>query len=523
MFFLSLNTFGINRLSNQNTLLRVFLPKHFGFSFFSEPPPQKDGYAVIVWLHSGDFLNGNSTELNPFQLVFKQKVIVVTVAFRLGFFGFFTTGDGESPGNYGLMDQSAALDWINKNIQLFNGNPKSVTLMGHGAGAASALLHLTSGDWSSDKFSKLIVMSGTPMDSNFVRDPKYFKQAIKEVAREFGCEQITSKILQCLRRLPDSHIMANIPMFDWSPVIDINLSNSTMPFIPENPKEIFEKHSIQRKIPLMIGMTDMEQILDVTMREMLENGLSNDMFVALTTESILKDIEELGVNNETQCGDSSGPNNQPIIDALSFAYMPYFTSDLAQIRKKFIDFNTEKFYIAPSFSIAKTLSKNSDVFVYRFDQRPVTQAITDMLPTWSGVPHRFDQIFVWGMPYWVSLENQTQWSPEDKRLSDIIMTMWANFAKYSNPTEKGVYIRWNQFTDAAPSVLIIDRTFSMSDPTTLNYQGVQFWNDYANKVIDFSVQCCNATNAAHGSTVETSFYSGIFLLHCIFSVAIFSK
>lgn len=407
----------------------------------------------------------------------------------------------------GLMDQTAALDWISKNIMHFNGNPKSITLMGHGAGAVSALLHLTSGDWSSDKFQKLIVMSGTPMDSTFVRDPKYFKPAIKEVGGVFGCEwQISSKILQCLRNLPDSHIMANLPMFDWSPVIDLNLSNSTSPFIPENPKEMFEKQGFMRKIPIMIGFTDMEQILDMTMSEMLENGLSNEMYVSLTTDSILKDMEELGMNNETTCGDSgSGLNNQPLIDAMTFAYMPYFTSDQKQIRKKFIDFNTEKLYIAPSFSIAKALSKNSDVFMYRFDTKPKTQTIIDMLPDWSGVPHRFDQIFVWGMPYWVSLSNQTQWSTEDKRLSDIIMTMWANFAKYSNPTERGVYIRWNKFTEESPGVLIIDRSFSMSDPMTLNYQGVQFWNDYANKVIDFSMQCCNATSL--GTTTEISLFS----------------
>lgn len=89
-------------------------------------PPPKDGFAVIVWLHSGDFTVGNASEFNPFQLVFKQKVVIVTVAYRLGIFGFFTSMDGEAPGNYGLMDQSAALLWINRNIQLFNGNAKSV-------------------------------------------------------------------------------------------------------------------------------------------------------------------------------------------------------------------------------------------------------------------------------------------------------------------------------------------------------------------------------------------------------------
>lgn len=95
--------------------------------FLAPPPP--DGYAVIVWLHSGDFTSGNASELSPFHLVFKQKLMVVTVAYRLGIFGFFTTMDFGAPGNFGLMDQSAALLWISRNIKLFGGNDKSVSKM----------------------------------------------------------------------------------------------------------------------------------------------------------------------------------------------------------------------------------------------------------------------------------------------------------------------------------------------------------------------------------------------------------
>ncbi len=81
----------------------------------------------MVWLHSGDFTSGNASELSPFHLVFKQKVIVVTVAYRLGIFGFLTTADLIAPGNYGLMDQSAALLWLKNNVKLFGGNDKSVS------------------------------------------------------------------------------------------------------------------------------------------------------------------------------------------------------------------------------------------------------------------------------------------------------------------------------------------------------------------------------------------------------------
>lgn len=79
--------------------------------FFVGPAPS-DGYSVAVWFHPGEFISGSANDIDPFQLVFKQKIIVVTVAYRLGIFGFFTTVDGEAPGNFGLMDQAAALRWV---------------------------------------------------------------------------------------------------------------------------------------------------------------------------------------------------------------------------------------------------------------------------------------------------------------------------------------------------------------------------------------------------------------------------
>ncbi|XP_055308759.1 neuroligin-3 isoform X2 [Sitodiplosis mosellana] len=487
----------ITQFSEDCLFLNIFLP--------DEPPP-KDGYAVIAVIPgSGDFSSGSSSEINPFQLVFKQKVIVVTIAFRLGAFGFFTTNDGEAPGNYGLMDQSIALLWISRYIHLFNGNPKSVTLMGHGvSGAVSASLHLTSGEWSEGLFHRAIIMSSSS-PSTWVRDPRSYKNSAIQVADMFACEHQTANMLRCLRRVDATVFMENNPVPDWTPVIDNGLSNTTTPFVPEDPKMLFERHNLVQKLPVMIGFTDMEDVLDISMREMLDNGLSSEMYTTLISDAILNDISQLEANNETACGENggAGTNHQPILNAVEFAYKPYFSGSNEELRKKYIDFYVERSYLAPSFFIAKALSRNSEVFMYRFDTKPKTQIILDMLPVWSGVPHRLDQIFVWGMPYWVTLDNQTQWSAEDKRLSDIIMTMWANFAKFSNPTEIGVYIRWANFTETDPGVLIIDRSFNMSNTNTLNYQGVQFWNDYYPKVINFATQCCNITNGVRVRLPQT--------------------
>lgn len=476
---------------------------HFFLCIFSDPPP-RDGYAVIVWLHSGDFARGNASELNPFQLVYKQKMIVVTVAYRLGIFGFFTSMDDEAPGNFGLMDQAAALQWIKRNIKLFNGNPNSVTLMGHGSGAVSASLHLTSGEWSAGLFQRAIIMSGSMLTPSVVRDPTSYRGAIDRVSQEFGCDRRpTSRMMDCLRNVDISILVKKNPVVDWMPVIGKGL-NRSLPFIRDDPINLLLTNELQN-ITLMIGFTDMEDVLDVSTGEVLAKGLSNEMYETMTKDILLNELSELESSNDTECSDGGGYSIQPVIDAFNFVYKPFPpTTDPSELRRKYIEFSADRAFAAPTFALAAAMSKTSQVFVYRFDIKPKTSAVAELLPEWSGVPHNFDLIFSWGMPYWLQLKNQTQWSSEDKLFSDIVMTLWANFAKFSNPTELGVSVHWNNFTENDQRVLIIDRSFNMSDSKSFNYHGIQFWNDYYPKVVNFASQCCNATSGAMSTTIPPS-------------------
>ncbi|KAG4080400.1 hypothetical protein HA402_010851, partial [Bradysia odoriphaga] len=464
-------------------------------------PPPPEGYAVIVWLHSGDFTVGNVSELNPFHLVLKQKLLVVTVAYRLGIFGFFTSMDFVAPGNFGLMDQSAALLWVNRNIKFFGGNDKSITIMGHGSGAVSASLHLTSGDWSTDLFHKAIIMSGTSLSATSVREPRTYAGSLDQLSSAFGCfRRPTADLLGCLRRVDAQILMENSPVMDWGPVIDEGLSNITTPFVSGDPRTLFERGRAL-KVPVLIGFTDMEDSLDVSMGEVMNDGIASEMYNSFIEDIVLNGISSLESN------ESCGTNNQVVMDAVNFVYLPYPpVTDPIELRKRFIDFNTERNYAAPTILLATYMSKMSETYVYKFDIKPKTTAANEGLPQWASVPHRYDQIFVWGLPYWMQLENQTQWDNADKRLSDIIMTLWSNFVKYTEPTKLGVYIKWDPFTPQQQGVLIIDRSFNMSDSTSLNYNAMQFWNDYYPKVIEFASQCCNATDT--GSSIHTFVNNG---------------
>ncbi|XP_055853655.1 cholinesterase 1 [Episyrphus balteatus] len=455
--------------------------------FIPDGLPPMQGYAVIAWLHSGDFSYGSATDLDPFQMVFKQKVIVVTIAYRLNIFGFLTTQDGEAPGNFGLMDQAAALYWIRQNIKLFGGNENEITLMGHAAGSISVGLHLTSGEWSQGVFNKAIMMSGSPLADSEIRLPIDYSVALDSIANTFGCfRRPTSKLMECLRRIDAKILSENLPFIEWGPIVDEGLSNTSVPFIPDFPKNLIEKGMV-RKVPLLTGYTDMEEVLDLVVGEMMDTSITNEVYETMLNDIILTDLSQFD-DNDTWCG-----NVQIVLDAVKYVYKPYPPmKNGAKLRKLFVNFHTDRKYIAPTMLLANMLSDNNQTYVYRFDLKPRTEMANKDISDWVGVPQNFDLIFVWGIPYWTNPDMINQWDSTDKRISDIVMTLWANFVKSSNPTATGVYIKWDWFTSEEQKILVIDRAFNMTDD--MNLQAIKFWNDYYPRVVYHAINCCNSTD-----------------------------
>jgi para-nitrobenzyl esterase len=120
---------------------------------------------VLIWIHGGGFLNGSSAaSIYDGSALARQGLVVVSLNYRLGRLGFFAhpalTAAKEGPlGNYGLLDQLAALRWVQRNIAAFGGDPSQVTIMGESAGGISVMHHLISPEARS-LFQRAIVLSG---------------------------------------------------------------------------------------------------------------------------------------------------------------------------------------------------------------------------------------------------------------------------------------------------------------------------------------------------------------------------
>lgn len=173
---------------------------------YSDGSDRERKRAVIVWVHGGAFVGGSSA-LYPLAYMAKSgDVVVVSMNYRLGIFGFTAhpAFDAEHNGGYGLEDQRTALRWVQQNIAAFGGDPNNVTIAGESAGAAGVCMHILAPDETTGLFHKAIVQSAgcvTPLPSL-----ENGQKIGLEVASRVGCSDQASA-LACLRKKPVKELL----------------------------------------------------------------------------------------------------------------------------------------------------------------------------------------------------------------------------------------------------------------------------------------------------------------------------
>jgi para-nitrobenzyl esterase len=193
--------FGIASATEDCLFLNVYAPNGFDIEL-----------PVMVWIHGGALVVGESNDYNASKLV-QRGVIVVTINYRLGALGFLADPalTAESPnhisGNYGIEDQQTALAWVRRNIIAFGGDPNRVTMFGESAGGLSTFTNLVS-PTAAGLFQRAIVESGAYMQT--LPTLAQSQTAGTAFANAVGCTQSTpAAVAACLRALPIATILAN--------------------------------------------------------------------------------------------------------------------------------------------------------------------------------------------------------------------------------------------------------------------------------------------------------------------------
>ncbi len=160
---------------------------------------------VMVWFHGGGLFSGESNDYDGSKLVARGNVIVVTLNYRVGVFGFFShpalNAEGHPYANYGIMDQQFALKWVQRNISAFGGDPNNVTIFGQSGGGTSVMANLVS-PLSKGLFQKAINESGTSIQ---VVTPAASLDDGVQLANSVGCAGADSA--KCMRALSVKQIL----------------------------------------------------------------------------------------------------------------------------------------------------------------------------------------------------------------------------------------------------------------------------------------------------------------------------
>lgn len=221
--------------------------------------PDLDGMAklpVIVWVHGGGNVEG-SGEWPPLGATLAGRgVVVVSLNYRLGVFGFFAYPalSAESPhhasGNYGQMDQVSALRWVRRNISRFGGDPNRVTIAGQSSGALD-ICNLMASPIAAALFRRAILQSGVCVDSVYPGSHQAETNGML-LAKDLGVQNGPPSLAE-LRALPADRVLqvaAHDPRVDLEPAVDGW-------FFPEQPAVIFAQGR-QAKVPVLVGSNEDE-------------------------------------------------------------------------------------------------------------------------------------------------------------------------------------------------------------------------------------------------------------------------
>jgi para-nitrobenzyl esterase len=373
---------------------------------------------VLVWIHGGGWTEGSGRDFDATKLM-QDGIVVVTINYRLGALGFLahpalaSRPDGPS-GNYGHMDQQAALRWVHENIDRFGGNPDNVTIDGQSAGALSVLVHLVSRG-SRGLFDRAIVESGSfALTQQTLAAGEAFGQAF---AASAGCPDQTA---ECLRSLSVAALLGNFPGAAIPGIIDGKVLTESLGTALADGRFAH--------VPVLNGVThDEERVFVTELGLTVTGGQYVPIPEPITPESYERVISAvLGVS----ASDAASIAAEYPVDAYPMPAIAFSTLD------------NDASWACPALQMDHWLADRVPTFAYEFnDDNAPTRYFPPLDPSvathTSEIPYIFD---LPGAPF------QGQLNPNQEELAASMRAAWAKLAASGNPST--VAVPWPFFDDA---------------------------------------------------------------------------
>lgn len=418
-------------------------------------PENASNLPVYVWIHGGSFISGSGALFNPnlfiaTSVIHSVPIIVVTINYRLGLLGFLAdnalynersgNNGASTTGNYGILDQLMALDWIRKNIRNFGGDPEQITVGGESAGGISITVLLTSPLLANNTFQKAIIQSG-----NIWPDVVSFLQKAINTTGNVLRTAVNCTTVQCLRnvnvdrilRVQNSIMPITVFTPPVSPVIDGYVFNDMI----ENN---YAAGHFQ-KVPVLVGSnTNETSFVTCTALTWVTNSMQVQQVLNSLYDAVIVNKFPVIYGSVTQYAKPLTYLNIVCSDAWAHCGARRFASRFSS-------------YGLPSY-----------LYTYNY-MMPIT-------PPCFGVTHAAElPMFFPSVSFFYLIYNS---SSLERQLSTNMMLYWANFIHKSNPNYVGSPANWEAYHISSDGDFVLDTTPQMRyyyKESTCS----RFWNQYA--------------------------------------------
>jgi para-nitrobenzyl esterase len=371
---------------------------------------------VMVWIHGGAFLAGASSGIaTEGSELAKQGVVVVSLNYRLGALGFLALPalSRESPqhvsGNYGLLDQIAALEWVKRNIHVFGGDPSSVTIFGESAGAGSVAC-LTASPLAKGLFQRAIAQSGVVfIGSVYLNKPQPGVRSAEEAGSAVFRGDLTALRSKSVLEITAGADMQNDVFFGsgsyYGPVIDGWV-------LPEEPAFTYAAGR-QASVALMVG----------------SNANEGSVFTAALP---FQTVAAYSAVLKARYG-----NDADKVFAMYPAYFPF------QIRPQTNRLLTDSMFLSSARRLARAqASRSAHTYLYHFTRVSLYAQLYGL-----GAYHAAEIPYVFNTIDLVAATLPTAYNQKDRDLARTMSGAWVRFASTGDPNGGGMPA-WPAYTTA---------------------------------------------------------------------------
>jgi para-nitrobenzyl esterase len=420
---------------------------------------------VLVWIHGGGLFDGESNDYDATGLVKggpAGPTVVVTINYRLGLLGYFghpvIDAEGHDFGNYGLMDQQAALRWVQRNIAAFGGDPGNVTVGGQSAGSTSTAALVIS-PASAGLFHRAIFESGALLT---VAPRELAEQRGAKFAQAAGCgEEVNGAAADCLRKLSVSKILslqgtaaANGPF-----VNGLLVDGKVLPI----PADTAWTTGQFNHMPIMNGSVADEGAFGASIDELFFGPLTAERYAELVKTTY-----------GGPAGPGAGPPNYP--EGTPAAVMARYP--LAAYRTPgdaWVAVGTDSNVCKHPY-LDTHVSQHVPLYAYEFDDKNAPWYFPQ-LNFAHGAAHTIDIQFLFTDWHGGPLGLRHQLSPQEHALSQQLVAAWTNFMYTGNPNLKGD-TPWPRYT-AGSKVYLSQNVPHLSAITEAQFRAAHkcdFWD-----------------------------------------------